>query len=126
MTELELFREAFYELPNCEQLSLYFMYQRDIVEDGEEWHDFDEDFFEVYFSNPMEAVRAWHFGGDNSWNDDYIKFNAYGNLETACEYEVLDEARQELDNIFEHPEIWKPYIGELDDDESDDDEDENY
>ncbi len=45
-------------------------------------HDFDEEFFETYFSgSPMEASRATQFGEVN-WNDQYITFNGYGNLKS--------------------------------------------
>lgn len=44
--------------------------------------DFDDEFFEMFFSNkPKEAARAASFGTLN-WSDDYIKFNGYGNLES--------------------------------------------
>ena len=40
----------------------------------------DEDFFDTYFNNnPYEVARAT-FYGDYRFNDDYVYFNAYGNL----------------------------------------------
>jgi len=44
---------------------------------------FDDEFFETYFSNPAEAARATFFGDVKSWNDNYVIFNGYGNLETS-------------------------------------------
>lgn len=119
MTELEQFRNAWGELSCDEKISIYRDYQREIG-DEEEWYDFDEEFFEIFFeSKPLEAIRAWHFGGDNSWNDEYIHFNAYGNLETACEYQVAEESERMVNEIFEHPEVWQDYIT-LDDADDDD------
>ena len=54
-------------------------------------YDFDEEFFNTYFNgNPMEAARATFFGRVFSWADPYIRFNAYGNLESMSEDEVAD------------------------------------
>lgn len=42
----------------------------------------DEEFFDTYFNNnPYEVARAT-FYGDYRFNDDYVYFNAYGNLES--------------------------------------------
>ena len=45
------------------------------------WEVFDAEFFQIFFADPMEAARATHFGNIN-WSDNYIRFNAYGNLES--------------------------------------------
>lgn len=65
-------------------------YQENIID----WVPFDDEFFEIYFSdNPQEAARATYFGDIRNWNDPYIRFNAYGNLETTfrIDYEPYDE-----------------------------------
>ena len=42
----------------------------------------DEDFFETFYKdNVVEAVRATQFGNYN-FMDDFVLFNAYGNLES--------------------------------------------
>lgn len=40
-----------------------------------------------------DAARATYFGDIRNWNDPYIRFNAYGNLETTyrIDYEPYDE-----------------------------------
>lgn len=43
--------------------------------------DFDEGFFNTFFSSPYEAARAVQFG-DINWNHQYIKFDGYGNLDS--------------------------------------------
>jgi hypothetical protein len=61
---------------------------------------FDDEFFAMFFNgNPLEAARATFFGDIRSWNDDYIRFNAYGNLESCSEYEYnkrLEDFRTEI------------------------------
>ena len=45
-----------------------------------QFYNNDEDFFDTYFNNnPYEVARAT-FYGDYRFNDDYVYFNAYGNL----------------------------------------------
>ncbi len=41
----------------------------------------DEDFFIENFNNPYDVVLRIHFG-DYNYNDKYVVFNAYANLET--------------------------------------------
>lgn len=52
-----------------------------------EWFDFDEEFFETFLhdKSPYEISRMTYFGKIQSWSDPYIRFNAYGNLETTDE-----------------------------------------
>lgn len=78
----------------------------------EQWYEFDEIFFETFFmDNPIEAARAVFFGKIENWMDEYIRFNAYGNLESGTKWDVIREAEgYYLENIFEHPEYWDEYI----------------
>ena len=53
-----------------------------------------EDFFNTYFESPHEAACATQFGNVH-WFDNYIYFNAYGNLETL--YEIpYDDYKDEI------------------------------
>ena len=84
---------------------LYELYEKDVSElyyelpDGDrenfsvsEWQPHDEDFYNIYFEgDPIGAVRAVLFG-DVRWNDDYVRFNGYGNLETSIRIPYDDEA----------------------------------
>lgn len=60
-------------------------------------YEFDDYFFNEFFSGkPEEAARAVYFGDIKNWNDPYIRFNAYGNLESVDDkdsyYEdIIDE-----------------------------------
>lgn len=61
----------------------------------------DEYFFEMMFSNnPYGAVRATHYGEYN-YNDEYVKFNGYGNLESLNNYEYEDLLKSNVDEIIE-------------------------
>ena len=56
--------------------------------DGDTVHENDEDFFSTYFSNPLDAVRAAHFG-QWSFGDDYVTFDGYGNLKSYRSIEAF-------------------------------------
>lgn len=61
----------------------------------------DGEFFEMMFDgNAMEAVRASQYGNYN-YNDDYVKFNGYGNLESFSEYEYEELLKSNVDEIIE-------------------------
>ncbi len=53
----------------------------------EEFLNNDEELFETYFKNSLEAVRATHYG-DYNFAHDYVKFNGYGNLDSYNDFEV--------------------------------------
>lgn len=61
----------------------------------------DEEFFETRYSNDiMSAVRAVCFGHYN-FADDYVRFNAYGNLDSISKYDYEDELEENQDEIIE-------------------------
>ena len=69
-----------------------------------DWLDFwenDEEFFNTFFDNPMEAIRATYYGNYN-YNDDYVKFNGYGNIDSYSEYERIEEIKDNIDDIVEN------------------------
>ena len=121
----EVFEEKFKELSIGERLSIFNTYCIEHGDPDDQIYSFDEEFFNVYFeNNPMEAVRSAFFGKIESWNDEYIKFNAYGNLESMSEYEVLGEIDYYLEEIFDNPDTWEYYIDNEEDDEDNEEEDE--
>lgn len=115
----EVFEEKFKELSTTEQLSIFNTYCIEHGDADNEIHSFDEEFFETYFSNPMDAARATFFGEIKYWTDEYIKFNAYGNLESMDEYDVLQEIDCYLEEIFDNTDTWEDYI---DNDEEEEEE----
>ena len=56
----------------------------------DEIHYNDDEFFEVYFTKPIDAVRAANYGEYN-YSDTWVKFNGYGNLES------FDNPHDEID-----------------------------
>lgn len=96
----EYFLEQWEELKDEEKLRLFQEYCSEVGCD-DEIYDFDDEFFNIFFEGkPMEAVRAAHFGNINCWNDDYIKFNAYGNLESLSIWQAVDVASSYTKEIY--------------------------
>lgn len=65
-----------------------------------EYYENNEDFFQTYFNDVFEAVRATQYG-EYSFSDEYVHFNAYGNLDSCSEWELEDEIKSNLQEIFE-------------------------
>ena len=61
----------------------------------------DEEFFNTFFENPMDAIRATYYGNYN-YNDDYVKFNGYGNIDSYSEYERIEEIKDSIDDIVDN------------------------
>ena len=75
------------------------------------WCNHDEDFYDIYFKDKDEVARAVYYGGDNyRYDDPYVKFNAYGNLNTCNEWErdkdLIDGVEEIFDTWFE---LYKGY-----------------
>lgn len=65
------------------------------------FYDNDEDFFRMFFEGKtMEAIRATQFG-HYSYNDDYVRFNGYGNLDTYSYSEMVEEIKSQIEEIVE-------------------------
>ena len=61
----------------------------------------DEEFFDMFFKGrPAEVARAIHYG-DFNYNDEYIKFNAYGNLETLSEYDYEELLKENVEEVID-------------------------
>lgn len=66
-----------------------------------DYQENDEEFFKTYFYNkPEEAVRATYYG-NYEYMDDYVHFNAYGNLDSCSEYEYEEELKSYIDEIID-------------------------
>lgn len=77
-----------------------------------QWWENDEDFFETMFGdNVMEAVRAVCFGEYN-FMDDYVRINAYGNLESSSfiQGELEDRLDDIINYLLENWDYFKDYI----------------
>lgn len=81
--------------------------------DDVQWWENDEDFFNTYYADDiMGAVRAVCYGEYN-FTDEYVKINAYGNLETT-NY-IQDELEGYVDEIVDHlVEDWDEFKDTID------------
>lgn len=90
------------------------------------WEINDEEFYDIFFKDKMEVARAVYYGG-NSYNymEEYVRFDAYGNLETTDDYnmrrdlqdgasEILDEFLELYadDNVYTSDEVFKGMISD--------------
>lgn len=67
-----------------------------------EVYENDDEFFNTFYNNnPAEAVRACHFGTYN-YSDDYVKINAYGNVDSCSEWEYEEELQENIDEIIDY------------------------
>ena len=94
-----------YLLNNIEEL-------RDVVNELNGWNgcldyleffENDEYFFESFYSgmNGLEIARAIYYG-DYRYNDDYVRINAYGNLESYTEDEIIEKMKDSIDEIVKN------------------------
>ena len=61
----------------------------------------DDEFFDMFFEGkPAELARAIYYG-DFNYNDNYIKFNGYGNLKTYSEYGYEKLLKENIEEIIE-------------------------
>ncbi|AHJ87623.1 hypothetical protein Bp8pC_193 [Bacillus phage Bp8p-C] len=102
MTEKKVLEEVkAYLLENEEELQAAV---REVISwngelDHYDWYVNDEEFFNMFFEGKTdEVVRAVCFG-DFNYGDDYVRFNAYGNLETANEYTIIKEMKDDIEDI---------------------------
>ncbi len=88
MKTVEQITEILNDLSDNDLRDIWNDYQSDNHMEGT-IYDFDDDFFENFFSNPAEAARAVYFGEIESWNASYVCFNGAGNLEASNSLETL-------------------------------------
>lgn len=123
---LEKFTEEFNNLSSNNKIAIYNEYCSEHGNTDNMLYDFDEEFFEMAFGNdPIEAARATFFGDIQNWSDEYIRFNGYGNLESLSEYDAVEVAEDDVDDIYEYEDVWEDYIESEEDEEEDEDEDED-
>lgn len=72
------------------------------------YYENDEYFFEMMFGTKVDdAVRAVCYG-NYEYMDDYVHFNAYGNLDSCNEWEYEKEIEESAEEIIER------YLEEID------------
>lgn len=90
-----------------EKISLWNTYCSDCLEEIEyQIESNDENFFNTFFEGkPMEAVRASYFG-TYRYSDDYVWFNAYGNLNSGSyEDELPMNGEDMVDFYLKNPDL---------------------
>ena len=121
----ETFAEEFGNLTIDAKVDIFNEYCLNYGDSDNMLYSFDDEFFEMSFSSKMEVARATFFGNIESWSDEYIRFDAYGNLESLSEYSAEGEIEYYLEDIFEHEDVWDNYIDNVDDDEEEEEDDED-
>lgn len=101
LTRYEYFCELFDELTREERITLVNMYFSEYDFDNY-IHEFTEDFFNTYFTSPLEAAQRTFFGNVQNWCDPYIRFNGYGNLESLSDYQAAEIADSYKAEIYEN------------------------
>lgn len=101
LTRYEYFCELFDELTIEERITLVNMYFSEFDFDNY-IHEFTEDFFDTYFTSPLEAAQKIFFGNVQNWCDPYIRFNGYGNLESLTDYQAAEIADSYKAEIYEN------------------------
>ena len=72
--------------------------------------DNDEEFFKLFYQDkPLEAVRAALYGRYN-YNDEYVKFDGYENLESLNQWEYEELLRSNVDDVIKEFQSYKNYI----------------
>lgn len=79
-----------------ELIALNNQYCEDINSDDYIYEN-DEEFFETFFTKPIEAVRSAHFG-DYRFNDELVQFDGYGNLE-SFNLMTIDKLPDFIENV---------------------------
>lgn len=80
MTKAEAIAEILEDMAEADLVSVWNEYAMEVGD--ESIFENDEFFFSEMFSTTNEAVRAVCYG-EYHYTDDYVRFNAYGNLETT-------------------------------------------
>lgn len=100
--------------------------------DAGEYESNDDEFFNNFFQTPMDAVRACYYGGTSyNFNDDYVRFDFCGNLESCNEKELEANAKDCIEDltdfIIENPsELDLPFdLDDCDDEAKSDEEPED-
>lgn len=80
-----------------------------------DYQENNEEFFEIYYNKPYEVARAIYYG-DYNFNDEYVKIDVYGNLESISKWGFEDlikdyqtEIIEEYLNIIEEDEDFLKY-----------------
>ena len=103
MTREQAIRTYVENISNVERVELMqYMNGYDGCFDDCIYYDMDEFDYFLKGYTPMEIAQMIFFGGNFNPNDDYFRFNGYGNLESADWCDVEAEAEDLKDDIIYH------------------------
>ena len=83
---------------------------KDVVRELDGWngcldhlnvYENDEEFFNMFFEGRPAVVARVIYYGDFNYNDEYIKFNGYGNLETLSEYDYEELLKENVEEVID-------------------------
>ena len=66
-----------------------------------EVYENDEEFFDMFFEGRSAEVARAIYYGDYNYNDEYVKFNAYENLESLSEYDYEELLKENIEEIID-------------------------
>lgn len=117
---IEAIIEHIENLDDNELIDLNREYCESTKSGDDEIYDNDEDFFNMFFEgNVIDAVRAVTYG-EYRYNDKFVKFNGYANLETTDDLSDFMDFNDIANDILENPENYSGVILEDEDDDEDD------
>jgi hypothetical protein len=107
------------DLSNDELVRAHDQYCENSNDPDNEIYYNDEEFFNTFFSQVMDAVRAIAYGKYN-YADEFVKFNGYANLETTNDPADWIDLSEIAEDILECP---ADYDIELEEEEEEEEED---
>ncbi len=111
---LESVKEYLNDLTNDDLVNIWNEYAREHDSDNEIYNN-EEEFFQTFFDGRlMEAIRAIAFG-EYRYQDEYIKFDGYANLETFNDPLPYIDIEELANAILENPQDF--YDIEIEDEE---------
>ncbi len=65
-----------------------------------DYYENQEYIWSEFFRDDLDKFARCIYYGDFNYNDEYFRFNAYGNIETLNEYDIEDEIKDNIDDII--------------------------
>lgn len=91
-------------LEEAEASELIWRYNEYLENNGytDDLYYYNDDYFFTEFFNsaePMRIIQAIYFGHYN-YNDDYVQFNGYGNLDSISEWALVDQIKRDTGFLY--------------------------
>jgi hypothetical protein len=103
VNSLDAILEHLNDLDNNGLVSIHNQYCQNCNYSDDEIYNNDDEFFNIFFeSKVLEAVRAVSYG-EYRYQDDFVKFNGYGNLESFNNPSEHIDLNSIASDILENP-----------------------